>query len=72
MNNIEHIKILEICTEEYFQLNNILVKMVLNGFIVNEEREELLHKSKLIKLKDETWKSLNGAILYLKSHETIK
>lgn len=62
---------LEIYTTEYFQFNSILIKMVLNGSLTNIEREELLYKAKLLKLKDGRWKDLSGAILILDSLETI-
>lgn len=55
----------DLCTAEHFQLNIILTKMVLNGSISNEDREELLHKAKLLKLKDGRWKDQEGAILNL-------
>lgn len=62
---------LELCTSDHFQLNKVLVKMVLNGLLMENEREELLHKSELIKLKDGRWKDSKGAILTLRSPETI-
>lgn len=62
---------MELCTAEYFQLDDILTKMVLNGSITNDDREELLHKAKLLKTKDGRWKDSNGGILTLNSPETI-
>jgi len=62
---------MELCTAEYFQLDDILTKMVLNGSITNANREELLHKAKLLKTKDGRWKDSNGGILTLNSPETI-
>lgn len=61
----------DLCTAEYFQLNNILTQMVLNGSILNVDREELLHKAKLLKTEDNKWKDSNGDILTLNSPETI-
>ena len=63
---------IELCTADHFRLNDILLKMVLNGSILNKDREELLHKAKLLKLKDGRWKDSDGAILFLRNHETIK
>jgi len=60
-----------LCTAEYFQLNSILTKMVLHGSISNDDREELLHKAKLLKTEDGKWKDSNGDILNLNSTETI-
>jgi hypothetical protein len=62
----------EISTTEHFQLNSVLVKMVLNDMLTNNEREELLHKAKLLKLKDGRWKDLSGSILTLDFPETIE
>jgi len=62
---------IDLCTAEYFQLNSILIKMVLNGSISNDDREELLHKAKLLKTEDGKWKDSNGDILTLTSPETI-
>ena len=45
-------------TADYFRLNEILKKMVFNNQLTNGEREELLHKSGLIKQEDGTWKEL--------------
>ena len=61
----------DLCTAEYFQLNSILTKMVLHGSISNDDREELLHKAKLLKTEDGKWKDSNGDILTLNSPETI-
>ena len=43
-------------TADYFRLDEILKKMVGANAITNEEREELLHKSGLIKQEDGRWK----------------
>jgi len=45
--------------------------MVLHGSISNDDREELLHKAKLLKTEDGKWKDSNGDILTLNSTETI-
>jgi hypothetical protein len=45
-------------TADYFRLNEILKKMVADNQLTNGEREELLHKSGLIKQEDGTWKEL--------------
>ena len=45
-------------TADYFRLNTILRKMVENNQLTEGEREELLHKSGLIKQEDGTWKEL--------------
>jgi hypothetical protein len=62
---------LDLCTAEHFRLNDALVKMVLNGSITNADREELLHKAKLLKLEDGRWKDSEGSILNLKNPETL-
>ena len=46
-------------TADYFRLNEILKQMVEANAITSEEREELLHKSGLIKQEDGTWKELS-------------
>jgi len=53
---------MDLCTYEFFQLNKILNKMVSSSAISLEDKEELLHKSGLIKLEDGSWKqvSTNG------------
>jgi len=53
---------MDLCTYEFFQLNKILNKMVSSNAISLEDKEELLHKSGLIKLEDSSWKqvSTNG------------
>ena len=43
-------------TADYFRLSEILKQMVEANQITNEEREELLHKSGLIKQEDGRWK----------------
>mgnify|MGYP004314157037 CR=1 FL=1 len=43
-------------TADYFRLNTILRTMVENNQLTEGEREELLHKSGLIKQEDGTWK----------------
>ena len=45
-------------TADYFRLSEILKKMVEANQITNSDREELLHKSGLIKQEDGTWKEL--------------
>jgi hypothetical protein len=45
-------------TADYFRLNKILKQMVNNNQLTEGEREELLHKSGLIKQEDGTWKEL--------------
>lgn len=61
---------LEISTCDYFALNGVLVKMVLNGLLTNKEREDFLYKSKLLKLENNQWKDMHGSILNLISPET--
>lgn len=61
---------LEISTCDYFALNGVLVKMVLNGLLTNKEREDFLYKSKLLKLENNRWKDMHGSILNLISPET--
>lgn len=61
---------LELCSTEQFLLNKALSKMVLYGLLLNTEREELLHKAKLLKLEDGKWKDSKGSILILGSPET--
>lgn len=46
---------MDLCTYEFLQLNKILNKMVFSKHISQEEKEELLHKSGLTKLKDGSW-----------------
>ena len=43
-------------TADYFRLSEILKQMVEANAITNQEREELLHKSGLIKQENGTWK----------------
>ena len=45
----------QLVTIDFFRLNTILHKMVVNGQLSNEERETLLHKSGLLKLTDTCW-----------------
>ena len=45
-------------TADYFRLNEILTQMVEANQLTEGEREELLHKSGLIKQEDGTWKEL--------------
>ena len=45
-------------TADYFRLDGILKQMVGANAITNEEREELLHKSGLIKQEDGRWKEI--------------
>lgn len=46
-------------TADYFRLNNVLIKMVEANQLTEGEREELLHKSGLIKQEDGTWKEVS-------------
>tara|TARA_B100000989_G_C19360738_1_gene393148 strand:+ start:110 stop:331 length:222 start_codon:yes stop_codon:yes gene_type:complete len=46
-------------TADYLRLSEILKKMVGANVITNEEREELLHKSGLIKQEDGRWKEVS-------------
>lgn len=50
---------MDLCTYEFFQLNKILNKMVSSNTISLEDKEELLHKSGLIKLEDGSWKQVS-------------
>jgi hypothetical protein len=52
-------------TIHYFRLNEVLVKMVQEGKLLNEERETLLVKAGLLKLEDTKWKQEDGSILTL-------
>ena len=45
-------------TADYFRLSGILNKMVEANAITSKEREELLHKSGLIKQEDGRWKEI--------------
>ncbi len=45
-------------TADYFRLSELLNKMVKANAITSEEREELLHKSGLIKQEDGRWKEI--------------
>jgi hypothetical protein len=45
-------------TADYFRLSELLNKMVKANQITSEEREELLHKSGLIKQEDGRWKEM--------------
>jgi len=45
-------------TADYFRLSEILKQMVAANQITSEEREELLHKSGLIKQEDGRWKEI--------------
>ena len=46
-------------TADYFRLDGILKQMVKANAITNKEREELLHKSGLIKQEDGRWKEVS-------------
>ena len=50
-------------TTDYFHLINILKKMVIANQLTEKQASELLHKSGLIKLKENKWKEPSGAIL---------
>ena len=45
-------------TADYFRLSDILKKMAGANKITSKEREELLHKSGLIKQENGTWKEM--------------
>ena len=55
INNIEAYMLI---TADYFRLSTILKKMVAANQITTNEREELLHKSGLIKQEDGRWKDV--------------
>jgi hypothetical protein len=55
MNDLNYYH-MDLCTYEFLQLNKILNKMVSSKHISQEEKEELLHKSGLIKLEDGSWR----------------
>ena len=57
----------ELVTIDYFHLNRVLIKMVGNNQLSQTEREELLHKSGLIKSENNKWKQTNGTILTMKT-----
>ena len=50
-------------TTDYLRLLNILQKMVIANQLTEKQASELLHKSGLIKLKDNKWEEPSGAIL---------
>ena len=50
-------------TADYLRLQGILQKMVEFNQITAQDREALLNKSGLIKLKENKWKEPSGAIL---------
>jgi len=50
-------------TIEYLRLIKILEKMVIANQLTEKQASELLHKSGLIKLKENKWKEPSGAIL---------
>ena len=52
-------------TIDFLRLNSVLIKMVRKGQLTNDEREDLLHKSGLIKLEDGRWQEEENAILTL-------
>jgi hypothetical protein len=52
-------------TADYLRLHKILNEMVAANQLTTSEKEELLHKSGLIKLEDDRWKEPNGAILHI-------
>jgi hypothetical protein len=58
-------------TIHYIRLNEILVTMVSEKRITNDEREELLHKSGLLKLEGDLWRQDEYSVLTLTSPETI-
>ena len=50
-------------TTDYLRLLSILQKMVIANKLTEKQASELLHKSGLIKLKENKWKEPSGAIL---------
>lgn len=52
-----------LCTTELIHLNKSLIKMVQFGMITDEERESLLCKTGLVKLKDNRWRESETAII---------
>jgi hypothetical protein len=52
-------------TVDFLHLNEVLVKMVQDKKITAQEREDLLHKSGLIKLEDNRWQENENSILTL-------
>ena len=52
-------------TVDFLHLNEVLVKMVQDKKITAQEREDLLHKSGLIKLEDNKWQENENSILTL-------
>jgi hypothetical protein len=52
-------------TKDYLRLVDILQRMVIANQLTEREASELLHKSGLIKLKDNRWKEPSGVILTL-------
>ena len=52
-------------TKDYLRLVDILQRMVIANQLTKREASELLHKSGLIKLKDNRWKEPSGVILTL-------
>ena len=50
-------------TTDYLRLLSILQKMVIANQLTEKQASELLHKSGLIKLKDNKWEEPSGAIL---------
>lgn len=50
-------------TADYFRLYDILRKMVSSNQLTNEQAEELLHKSGLIKQEEKVWKEPSGGII---------
>lgn len=54
-----------LCTAEFLELNSILIKMVREGKITAQEREDLLQKSGLLKLEDGKWAENDKSTLTL-------
>ena len=51
-------------TADYLRLHRILNEMVAANQLTISEKEELLHKSGLIKLENNRWKEPDGPILH--------
>jgi hypothetical protein len=52
-----------LCTAEHIELFDLLSKMVSYGQISETEKESLLSKSGLTKIKADQYKDANGAVL---------
>ena len=56
----------EMTTTDHFNLYNVLNKMVLIDKVSQEEMDNLLTKSGLIKIKNDVYKDENGSVLTMK------